>query len=221
MLAAVARAVSAWAGQRRVLLALESHGRDALFEDVDLSRTVGWFTSLYPLAIDVRGEGDAALLAGVKQQLRAVPHRGAGFGILRYSRGGDLSAALAGAPVPDISFNYLGQFGAAAAGAMFTPAPGPLGAINSPRMLRPNLLEVSAFIAGDLRITVHYNEALHRRATISNLANAMASAVTALVAHCRTVEPAALTPADFPEANVSQDDLDRLLEQLGQAGSYS
>ena len=223
LLAAVVRALAAWTRQRRVVLDLESHGRDALFDDLNLSRTVGWFTALYPLAIDLGPSDDPAdALKRVKEQSRQVPNRGIGYGILRYLRPDAAAATALDAATPaPVSFNYLGQFAADDAAAPLAPAPESCGAINSPRLPRAHALDISAHIAGgQLRLAVHYSANLHRRSTIDTLARGIVNGLSELVRHCRQSGPL-LTPSDFPEANVSQDDLDRLLARIGEAGSYS
>ncbi len=92
-----------------ILLNLEGHGREALDTEVDISRTVGWFTTIYPVAIAVKHPDDAIRqLIEVKETLHRIPNKGIGYGILRY---------LSGKPYdhqPEITFNYLGDFGAEA-----------------------------------------------------------------------------------------------------------
>ena len=112
LLTAVALAVSRWTGRRATWLDLEGHGREPLFADIDLSKTVGWFTSIFPVALSVPESTDAIdALKHVKDALRAVPHRGIGYGVARYgSADADLRASLAAMPAPQLSFNYLGQF---------------------------------------------------------------------------------------------------------------
>ena len=130
LLTAVAVAVVAWWRRQRgqddgagglagVLLDVEGHGREEVFGAVDLSRTVGWFTSLYPVRLDVSGQAVEEALAGgaslgglfksVKEQLRGLPRRGLGYGLLRYLNA-ETAGELAGLASPQLSFNYLGRF---------------------------------------------------------------------------------------------------------------
>ncbi|HEX2288933.1 MAG TPA: condensation domain-containing protein, partial [Pseudonocardiaceae bacterium] len=103
LLAALGRVLSRWTAQRRVLIDLEGHGREEIFDGVDLSRTVGWFTTMFPLALDIPTTADlGGLLKSVKEQLRAVPGRGLGYGALRYLTP---TQALADQPHPQVSFN--------------------------------------------------------------------------------------------------------------------
>ena len=131
LLTALAVAVATWRRERReasdapVLIDLEGHGREPMASGIDLSRTVGWFTSLYPVGLDVGGvELDEALAGGpamgrvlkrIKEQLRAIPGRGLGYGLLRYLNT-EAGPRLAGRPEPQLGFNYLGRFAAGESG---------------------------------------------------------------------------------------------------------
>ncbi|NOJ99833.1 hypothetical protein HMI51_44075, partial [Corallococcus coralloides] len=96
-------------GQERMLVDIEGHGREDLDPAVDLSRTVGWFTSLYPVALDARGPLRDAVRR-VKEALRAVPRRGVGYGALRHFGTPAQREALQALPRAQVVFNYLGQF---------------------------------------------------------------------------------------------------------------
>jgi hypothetical protein len=131
LLTALALAIAQWCRRRdreslaAVLIDVEGHGREEVFPGIDLSRTVGWFTSLFPVRLDLSAvDIDEALTGGaalgralklVKEQLRGVPHNGLGYGLLRYLNARTASQ-LAGFAAPQIGFNYLGRF-AAPAGA--------------------------------------------------------------------------------------------------------
>ncbi|MEO9372967.1 condensation domain-containing protein, partial [Pseudomonas aeruginosa] len=105
LLTALARATCRWSGDASVLVQLEGHGREDLGEAIDLSRTVGWFTSLFPLRLSPVAELGASIKR-IKEQLRAIPHKGLGFGALRYLGSAEDRAALAALPSPRITFNY-------------------------------------------------------------------------------------------------------------------
>ncbi|MGH6821573.1 MAG: condensation domain-containing protein, partial [Methylocella sp.] len=105
LLAALAQVICCWSRNDSVLINLEGHGREDLFPELDLSRTVGWFTSLFPVLLAVKAEtGPGALLQSVKEQLRAVPDHGIGYGLQRYLSGPNPVSLSA-----PISFNYLGR----------------------------------------------------------------------------------------------------------------
>ncbi|WP_010103732.1 condensation domain-containing protein, partial [Burkholderia oklahomensis] len=111
LIAALVAALGRHAGAASCRLELEGHGREALFDDIDASRTLGWLTSHYPVAFAVDAT-PAATLAGVKDALRAVPNKGLGFGVLRHYGDDATRAALAAVTRPRVTFNYLGQFDA-------------------------------------------------------------------------------------------------------------
>ncbi|XQU70462.1 amino acid adenylation domain-containing protein [Cupriavidus sp. H18C1] len=111
LLSALARAVGDWAGVDRAAIFLEGHGREALFENVDISRTVGWFTSLFPVVLPVLGDTGSSIKA-VKETLRGIPHHGIGHGLLRHLGPQAIRDELAALRSPRITFNYLGQLDA-------------------------------------------------------------------------------------------------------------
>ncbi len=177
LLAALARALATdgCAGPWRV--DLEGHGRNDLLAGIDLSRTVGWFTALFPIRLDPGprgvGAGFMVTLDLVRRALQSLPSHGIGYGVLRWLRGdAELTTRLAAAPPAAICFNYLGQFDRALPeGAPFKLAAEPLGICRSPHAVRPHLLDVNAIIVDErLRVEWTYGAALHHRATIERLA---------------------------------------------------
>ncbi len=213
LLAALARVLGAWTGSAAVLVELEGHGREPIFEDVDLSRTTGWFTSIYPVRLALPAGGDpGALLKSVKEQLRAVPRRGVGFGILRWLGSDATRARLAALPQPEVSFNYLGRFDAAFADdALFRRVRGDTGPTHAPEGGRSHLVEVNALVTGGrLEVGWTFAEGVHSRATLERIAAAYLDALRALVAHCTAEGAGGCTPSDFPLAALDQAGVDRL-----------
>jgi amino acid adenylation domain-containing protein/non-ribosomal peptide synthase protein (TIGR01720 family) len=186
---------------------LEGHGREELFPGVDLTRTVGWFTSLYPVALALPPMSTAdpgAALRAVKEQLRAVPQRGMSFGLLRHLRG---DARLASLAAPQVAFNYLGQLDPVlGGGSLFAPAPEPAGEPESPRRRRDHRLTVNAFVQeGELQVGFGYAGGAEGplRPWAERLAVAYLERLRALVAHCAAAVAAGktgATPSDFPLA---------------------
>lgn len=219
LLAAVAQTLASWTGSGLVLIDLEGHGRGGLFEDeVDLSRTVGWFTTMFPALIDLRNSsGPGALLKTVKEQLRRIPQQGVNYGLLRYVRSDpDLVEQLRQFPPAEISFNYLGQSAPDwPADAVFGPpreAPGPT---RSPRGQRSHLLAINGFIAtGQLVLHWTYSQHLHHRTTCEHLAQQVLAQVRLLVAHSQTPEAGGYTPSDFPLAAMDERKLEKIARLL-------
>ncbi|MBB5857514.1 non-ribosomal peptide synthase/polyketide synthase [Amycolatopsis umgeniensis] len=202
LLTALGRTLREWTGQVPVI-DLEGHGREELFDGVDLSRTVGWFTSLFPVALDVPHEWGAALKA-VKERLRSVPRRGIGYGALRYLSG------TAPAVDPQISFNYLGRFDLP--GELYTGSHGELSLAADPGGVRPHLLDVVGQVTGDtLEFTWHYADGVHDEATVTRLADGMLEHLRGLLEHCAEPGAGGRTPSDFPLAGLDQSTLDDLV----------
>ncbi len=210
LLTALGRVLGDWTGRDTVAVGLEGHGReDQLFEDIDLSRTVGWFTSLHPLALSVPAGSWGTALKSVKEQLRAVPDRGLGYGVLRHLARDE---RLARTPEPGISFNYLGRFDwSADAGTLVAAVPGGLGGAEAPETERPHLLDVVARVEDDqLEITWYYSAGRHHEETVTALADAMLRALGDIVAHCALPDAGGRTPSDFPLARLDQAAVDRI-----------
>ena len=214
LLTALALSYGKWAGSPALLIDLEGHGREDIFDDVDLSRTAGWFTSIFPVLLKLDHEtGAGEALTSVKEQLRSIPRRGLGYGLLRYlSRDAATTSALRALPVAEVSFNYLGQFDQVfPAASPFTMAAENAGPERDSQGGRSHLLEVSGLIAGEqLRISWTFSENIHRRETIEELAQAFLSELQALIAHCQSSEAGGYTPSDFADFGWSQSELDSI-----------
>ena len=209
LIAALAAVLSGWTGNERVLIGVEGHGREELFDDIDLTRTVGWFTTYFPAAVDA-GVGDwGARLKSVKEQLRAIPRRGLGYGVLSYCRS---TRPLADLPRPRVSLNYLGQFDTVGQEGPLLAAVSEIGLHLDPAELRPHLLDVvGAVRSGRLEFSWYYSENVHDERTVERLASAFAGAVTAIVRHCADPASGGRTPSDFPLARLDQAGIDKLV----------
>ena len=153
----------------------------------------------------------------VKEQLRAVPNGGIGYGLLRYLRGDEeLAPRLRRLPRAQVSFNYLGQLDPVFADSqLLRPAPESSAAPSDSGGMRSHLLHINGGIAeGRLSLTWIYSENVHHRATVERLAEGFLEALRALIRHCLSPEAGAYTPADFPEAKLGQKGLDKLFAQI-------
>nr|WP_225975914.1 non-ribosomal peptide synthetase [Paracidovorax avenae] len=211
LLTALARALCRWSGHDRVLVEIEGHGREDLDPAVDLSRTVGWFTSLYPVALDARGPlGDA--VRRVKETLRAVPRHGVGHGALRHFGTPEQREALQALPRAQVVFNYLGQFDArpqdSAGGWTLAPEPaGPFVDAGAP--LAHEFTVNGRVLAGELSMDVLFSGARHDAAAVRGWMADFERELRALIDHCAQV-PQGATPSDFPLAGLDQAGLDAL-----------
>jgi amino acid adenylation domain-containing protein/non-ribosomal peptide synthase protein (TIGR01720 family) len=214
LLAALARAFAAWTGQSALRVDLEGHGREEIFPGVDLSRTMGWFTTTFPVLLALPpGGGPREAIRAVKESLRAIPGRGLGYGLLRYLSDPETAAPLAALPEPEVSFNYLGRFDATLeAGGPFAFATETVrGTTGEAPAGRPSFA-IDALVVDDrLRVSWTYDPGRHLPATAERLARGFLDEIAALIAHCQSPEAGGFTPSDFPLAGLDQEALDRLL----------
>lgn len=214
LIAALSGAVARYLGTTRLRIDLEGHGREDLFPDIDLSRTIGWLTSLYPVVLDApSAEADAAsTIPLVKKTLRSVPDGGIGYGAARFLGTGSQRARLEQTPASPIVFNYLGQTDQllpATSPIRFTE--GPVGRGRSPVNRRPHLIEINALVRdGRLRLEWLYSGDRHHRETIQRLATAHLDVLREYLDHCVSCDTTGQTPADFPLADLDQAAVDHI-----------
>ncbi|WP_339520288.1 non-ribosomal peptide synthetase [Pseudomonas proteolytica] len=216
LLTALARVLCRWSGHESTLIQLEGHGRETLFDEIDLTRSVGWFTSAYPLRLtplDIEeASGQGASIKAIKEQLRAVPHKGLGYGVLRYLADSTCRQAMAALPSASITFNYLGQFDQSFdSQALFHPLEASAGPAHDPDAPLPNALSVDSQVyGGELVLRWTFSRERHDQQTISELADAYLGELQSLIAHCLRDDAGGLTPSDFPLAHLTQAQLDTL-----------
>jgi amino acid adenylation domain-containing protein/non-ribosomal peptide synthase protein (TIGR01720 family) len=221
LLTALAQTLAGWTAEHAVLVDLEAPGREELVEGVDLSRTVGWFPTIFPVLLQLEPAATpAAALQTVKEQLRRIPRRGMGYGMLRYlSQDTKITEQLRALPQAEVCFTYLDQGGQGVSGPGLW---GPVRAWRGPhRSLRGNrryVLEINGRLAGgQLQCDWTYSEGVHRRDTIERLARGFIEALRTLIVHCQSPEAGRYTPSDFPHMRLSQQDLDALIMALGKS----
>ncbi|MBE7374214.1 non-ribosomal peptide synthase/polyketide synthase, partial [Pseudomonas lopnurensis] len=212
LLTALARVIARWSGESDVLVRLEGHGREALFDDLDVTRTVGWFTSLYPVKLSPQAELSASIKT-IKEQLRGVPNKGLGYGLLKYLADEPLREAMTQLPQGSIVFNYLGQFDGSfdASESLFTPAQESTGATQSPEAPQGSELTLNGQVYdGELSLVWSYSRERFDEATIQRLAEAYRLELETIIAHCTDETHRGVTPSDFSLAGLNQAQLDRL-----------
>ncbi len=235
LLTALVQTLAQWTGQRSLVVNLEGHGREEIFDNVDISRTdgreeifdnvdisrtVGLFSSIFPVLLDL-GEtstpGDA--LKAIKEQLRYIPNRGIGYGMLRYlSDDSKVIESLRGLPEAEVVFNYLGQFDQTLSeSSLFKLAHESTGLQSSLQNNRSHLLSFTSFVVdGQLQLSCAYSEAIHSQSTIEALTQGFLTALRSLISHCQSPEAGGYTPSDFLLTKLTQQQLDELLRNTPQ-----
>ena len=211
LLSALVKTICDWSHSIRLHLGIERHGRSSELSTLDVSNTIGWFTSYFPLNLSYVSDCSLELLVkSIKEQLRLVPNGGIGFGILKYitkTWGKDHSAHKE----PELLFNYLGK-------KSTKKDDGPLKFETRPNDARhPNSeyvssVEINAMIENEkLIVKWSYGTELFEAATLHQLAEEFKKNLIDILLYCNDFESLGYTPSDFPEAGLSQDDLDNLM----------
>ncbi|MCB1057432.1 MAG: non-ribosomal peptide synthetase, partial [Acidobacteria bacterium] len=219
LLAALVRAVGTRTGQDSLLVDFEGHGREAIFADANLARTVGWFTTLYPVLLEAPSADPRATLTAVKDQLRLTPHNGLGYGWLKDHGRPETREALAAQRPAPILFNFQGQAEIADRGAddlPFVLAGEAFGSTAGRDAHRTHLLDLEVSVRdGRLVATWDYSSELFRRETVEALAESYLAALRQLLDHCLSPDAGGFTTSDFPLATIGQAALDALAAQIG------
>ncbi len=219
LLTALQRSFRRWTGAESLLIDLEGHGREEMAENVDVSRTVGWFTTIFPVKLDLRSnENIEDDLKTIKTALRSMPQRGLGYGALRYlSDDLSLTEALRSLSQAPVSFNYLGQFDQVLSHlSLFRFAKESCGPWHSPHAKRRHLLEVLALVQhGCFEVRWTYSQNLHRRETVEALAESFIGALKTIIAGCEENHARAFVPSDFPLAKLDPSLFDQVIRAYG------
>ncbi|QJB31840.1 non-ribosomal peptide synthase/polyketide synthase [Chitinophaga oryzae] len=196
LLCALAMTLQEWNSADSVTIGLEGHGREAIDNTTDISRTVGWFTSLYPVKL-ATGNGSIGMqLKTVKEQLRHVPDKGLGYGVLKYLR---QEAALQGNDPWEVVFNYLGQTDnvTTADGLLRMAAESP-GAATGKDFPLPEKIAVDGMVQdGELVLRWKYSRQHLSADAMDKMATIYMTHLEALIAHCASRREPAFTPSDF------------------------
>ncbi|WP_159888720.1 condensation domain-containing protein, partial [Paenibacillus puerhi] len=221
LLTALGMAIHRWSGLTDMLVSLEGHGREAVVPELDITRTVGWFTSVFPVLLQSSTELTLPQqIKQTKERLHSVPHKGAGYGILRYlgqtGLEGDRSELKA---APEISFNYLGQLDQDLQGSGIQVSPYTGGDSTSEQAELRFKLDVNGMIqGGELRITARYSSKQYRKETIERLAACLEACLREIISHCAEKEYGELTPSDLAFRGFTIEELERLSEHTVPAG---
>ncbi|MFJ8013284.1 amino acid adenylation domain-containing protein [Streptomyces sp. NPDC096339] len=214
LLSGLAGAVARWSGDHAVLVDVESHGRHAV-GGLDLSRTVGWFTSVHPVRLDLSGidlaSGD--LLKAVKEQSRAVPADGLGHGLLRHLNA-ETRPVLEAMPSPRIGFNYMGRFptGEQTDVAEWQQV-GDIGGSLDPAMAPPHALQVDAVVrdmpAGpELTLVASWQTGLFEEAEIERFGRMWRDTLSGLARLADDSSAGGHTASDFDLLDLDQDEIE-------------
>ncbi|MDY6988814.1 MAG: amino acid adenylation domain-containing protein [Thermodesulfobacteriota bacterium] len=217
LLCALARTVRLWHGGNQTLIALEGHGRESLAgttKDMNLGRTVGWFTSLYPMALTLPDSDDpGSQIKHVKETLRKVPNHGIGYGLLAYVMGQGTTTGAALRQTfccnPQVSFNYLGQFDQDIGTDLFEISHEATPYDVSPAAPRLHDLDINVMVLhGQLEVSISYSKKQFKHQTITAILNDFREELLLLISHAKSRDMSELTPADLTYDSLSIEELE-------------
>ena len=217
LLTGVGRAYRRWRGERRMKVEVEGHGRESKEIGVEVGRTVGWFTSKYPVELEMSEGGEIGEdIKKVKEEMRRVPSKGIGYGLLRYMRGeAEVAEEMRRRGEAEITFNYLGQFDQQLKEtSLFKPAEESCGPSRSLLGKRSHPLTINGGIfGGQLNFTFMYSSNIYQHSSIERLAMEFKQAIKDIITHCKLKKTGDLVPSDFPLAKLNRRQLDRIISK--------
>ena len=218
LLAAFGLAVKEHWGLPGLLVALDGHGREDLFDDIEVQRTVGWFTSVFPVVVDA-GEAKALdrHIIDTKERLHRIPRKGTGYGILKYLSSNGNSLLSDGAE-PTVSFNYLGQFDMDTEDLPFRViADSTTGHSHSPNQQREYQLDIECAVSGGkLNISASFSNKLFEAPDIESLLKEYKRQLERIIDFCLTRGEREMTPTDFSYKDLSMEDLEQIGALVGE-----
>ena len=216
LLTALGLAVKEWTGEDRTLVNMEGHGREEIFEDIDVTRTVGWFTTIYPVILDMAKSYDLSYqIKAVKESLRHIPNRGIGYGIIKYLVPEEKKGGMKFILKPEISFNYLGQIDSDVETAMFSISPFGMGQAVSPKMERRYVFDINGMIAGGKLVsTFNYNKYEYNESTVLKLIEGYKKNLLTVINHCEGKKEAEISPSDLIYNEFSIEEFQEITELM-------
>ncbi|WP_432403719.1 amino acid adenylation domain-containing protein [Wukongibacter sp. M2B1] len=216
LLTALKLTLKKWTGAERSLVELEGHGREEIIEGVDITRTVGWFTTAYPLVMDMKECKEIGqALKTTKETLRRVPNKGIGYGILKYISKKESIEGIEFKLRPEISFNYLGQFDSDINTELFKKADISTGDLVSPNSKRAYRLQILGMIEeGVLKLYINYNKHEYREATILQLLRDYMDNLREIIKHCIDKDETEMTASDFSSSDLDIEEVEEIFNEM-------
>ncbi|MEM8908417.1 MAG: condensation domain-containing protein [Bacteroidota bacterium] len=220
LLAALALTIQEWSQMEQVVIGMEGHGREDLFPELNTTRTVGWFTSMYPILLEATANlSERDVIRSVKERMRSIPGKGMGYGLLRYlHESAEVRESLSKGKW-DIIFNYLGQMDTAVPSdeedAAYDNADEGTGREESDNLPFATKLEFVSLISdGQLSLSITYSTEQYEASTIERIAEQYFVHLGRLIEHCQKAKDAGPAPSDFGLiGKISYKEMENFLDQ--------
>ncbi|WP_211750154.1 non-ribosomal peptide synthetase [Paenibacillus sp. Marseille-Q4541] len=214
LLTALYRAVHQLSGQHTVAVCLEGHGRESIGENLAIDRTVGWFTSVYPVAVSEIGKSIRDDIRNTKESLRRVPNRGMGYGVLNTTTNQNLEGVM-----PEITFNYLGEFGQENSTDAWKLSEAPRGNDLPPENNFGTAMSFNGAITGQtFQFTLSYDQKRCKPKQMEELAGQFKQQLIEIIAHCIHKKETERTASDFGELLWDDADFIQVEQRLNEEG---
>ncbi|MNJ35245.1 Gramicidin S synthase 1 [compost metagenome] len=198
-----------------VAIHLEGHGREEFMEGMDLTRTVGWFTSIYPVVLPAPASEPGETVPVIKELIRNIPNKGAGYSILKYAGAASQDNPIPSGFQPEAVFNYLGQFGTSASSGGFDPSPMPMGSLINELNSMTHLQEWNCVVSeGRFQLTFRYDPSAMGDSEAIQLLESYSRHLQALIEHCLAQDTEQFTPSDFSDDDLTFEELDEISDML-------
>ncbi|GFZ30329.1 hypothetical protein CSC2_08550 [Clostridium zeae] len=213
LLCALGHAISNWSSNDKVLVGLEGHGREDIMKEVSIDRTIGWFTSMYPVIINIGQEHDLSYsIRSVKESLRSIPNKGIGYGILKYLTSEENKKDIYFKQKPEITFNYLGELSQKDDKNLFKYCDLKRGEDSSPLNTTDEMMSINGMsINGELIFI--FRSKRYKDEAVEELANFYKESILKIVEHCKDKKEKESTPWDYGDKDLSLEDLDIIISK--------
>ncbi len=214
LLTALGMAIKDWTGEDNILINLEGHGRENIIHGIDVTRTVGWFTSDYPVILKIDNLEDLSYqIKSVKEELRKIPNKGIGYGIFKYLTLQENKKPLEFKLKPEIGFNYLGQFDQDVDQEFMNVSTLSTGYSMSPKAERLHRIELNSMIIDEkFTLEVSYNKHEYNTSTIKDFIENYKAYLGLIIEFCMNKTDTEFTPSDLTDEELSIEELDNILE---------
>ncbi|NBI30069.1 non-ribosomal peptide synthetase [Chengkuizengella marina] len=205
LLCALGLSLKKWTGENQFMISLEGHGREEVIKDINIGRTIGWFTSIYPVRLNMKYSTNLSnQIKHLKEKLRQIPNKGIGYGMIKYLTSDDLKTKISSGINPEISFNYLGQFDTDVNTVSFESSPLSVGEEVSTNSERQYVLDIISSVEnGMLNVSITYDVNEYKSDTMIQFASYMQESLDHIIQHCVNKGFKEITPSDVGAKDLS------------------
>ncbi|WP_341274856.1 amino acid adenylation domain-containing protein [Clostridium beijerinckii] len=209
LISALVRSISMLSNSDKVLISLEGHGREEIFNKVDITRTVGWFTAKYPVIFSAGADNSySKLIKNTKDTLKRIPNKGVTYGILKYIRENEDSLEFK--LKPEISFNYLGRFREDMNTDTFEKSNIDCGELISLDNLNLYNLDFTVInVKNRFEISLIYNSDVFNEETIDKIIKDYKNSLVEIIHHCKNKDDSEITITDITNEDITYEELSK------------